>query len=342
MAEEFTARFRTHAAYLRAFSWLAWGSEPLDGWDVALGKLSKRVRGSSAFANVKERKDVNTAQVEKSLRNAWGTEAILRLSGRFAADEVLSLANAWGVVQTYYVFYHSTQALAVASGAPRPESHPKTQRMFNDRWVRKPGSLAPWGLGLDVGGFKNADESVAESVHPWEMFSPRRSWPFAGMAIQTTRRRQLRGKVREMREGKRREKRKAWLREEELRVAAGRKKRKEPSFSLPHLTAEEKERASELVGAVGVMDYLWRLRIGANYEDSAVFAEGPEDERESRTVFVALCRLTSTTLFLHELFIQQYIGRERMRSMVDGWLDANVPAGLQTALGKRRDLLLEG
>lgn len=342
MGEDFSARFRTHAAYLRAFSWLAWDCQPLAGWDAAFEQLAARIRSLGSFARVKELKTADKRQIEKSLRNAWGTESILRLSGKFAADEVLSLANAWGVVQTYYVFYHATQALALASGAPRPESHPKTQRIFNDRWVRKPGSPAPWGLGLDVDGFRNAGAPMEEKAHPWEAFSPERSWTIAGVAIRTTRERLVQEKQKEMREGKRRANRKVWLAAEEARIAAGRKgrKKRKETFPLPQLTNEEKLKASEQVGAVSVMDYLWRLRIVANYGDSTVFVEGPEDEQESRAVFSALCRLASTTLLLHELFIRQYIGRDALATMVDCWLDKNVPPGLQTALNRRRALLL--
>lgn len=62
---------------------------------------------------------VDHAQVQRSLRNAWSTEILLAMPGQWTTeDEFIRLANSWGVIQTYYVVYHATQA---ARGATRPQ-----------------------------------------------------------------------------------------------------------------------------------------------------------------------------------------------------------------------------
>ena len=49
-------------------------------------------------------------------------------------DELIRVSNNWSVVQSYYIIYHSTQALAGARCFPRPTSHIKTQKIFSNLW----------------------------------------------------------------------------------------------------------------------------------------------------------------------------------------------------------------
>ena len=43
--------------------------------------------------------------------------------------------------------------------------------------------------------------------------------------------------------------------------------------------AADKAACGQKVGTQTLLDYLYRLRIGANYGDSALFTDGPDDER---------------------------------------------------------------
>lgn len=329
-------RFRTHSNYLRAFSWLAWGP---GSFKDGLERIEARVAALQTFKKLNRLKNVDVPQVGKSLRNAWGTEALLTLTRKVAADEVLNLANSWGVVQTYYVVYHATQALSVACGSERPESHPKTQNIFNDRWVNKPLDLAPWTFGLDNTGFRNSNEQIVD-IHPWQAFGPTLSWSMAAKALKTTRERLVADKELERRKTKQQGRKQAWKQNEASRLASGKKPRTMPRFPKPLLDQADKNWASERVGPVGLIDYLWRLRIGANYDDAAVFTEGPISEGDSRLVHGALCRLAIGTLLVHELFIRELIGRDALKGLIDPWLQTNVPPGLTTALALRREILI--
>ncbi len=63
------------------------------------------------------------------LRRAWATARLLEHTHVLAEDsEIIRLANSWGAVQTYYVLYGAAQALVVAEGGTRPQSHEPTKR----------------------------------------------------------------------------------------------------------------------------------------------------------------------------------------------------------------------
>ncbi len=191
---------------------------------------------------------------------------------------------------------------------------------------------------MDHDGFKNADPSVSMEVHPWQSFGPDMSWAVAGKAIRTTRERLVDEKKKELRRAKYKQRRQRWKEKEDARRAKGRKPETEPRIPKPQLSQEEKVKASELVGAVGVIDYLWRLRVGTNYQDAAVFTEGPSSEDESRGVYKALLRLTAGSLMVHELHVRQLIGKDEMRNIVDEWLTRVAKRG-KTALALRREIL---
>ncbi len=109
----------------------------------ALNALASRVSASPSMATTLP-ESIDEDQVRRSLANAWGTELLLALSSRYATDdEFVRLANNWAVIQAYYVVYHATQALAVAKGFPRPDSHPKTQNQYLSFWVPRPLDLTP-------------------------------------------------------------------------------------------------------------------------------------------------------------------------------------------------------
>ncbi len=88
-----------------------------------------------------------------------------------------------------------------------------------------------------------------------------------------------------------------------------------------------------------LLDYLYRLRIKANYEDATVFIEGPEDEMSSVRVAQDLELVTAATLLAHELRIGRLVGRDTVLPIVDGWLKTSGVLGNTVALAARRELL---
>jgi hypothetical protein len=161
MATDPKAAFRTHSNYLSAFDAVMAQCYSPDRYtlltplgDVLQG-LASAVRASPAFGRLTKRSDADTGAVSAILRNAWATELLLASAGQLARDELIGLANNWAVVQAYYASYHAAQALTVARGQPRPQTHTKTQKAYCDFWVARPVSLPPWSLAWAASGCAN-------------------------------------------------------------------------------------------------------------------------------------------------------------------------------------------
>jgi hypothetical protein len=342
MSGDASGSFRTHAQYLRAFAHLAGYSAPTDPAERALERLAQRVVALPMFGHLQRRPDADWPEVKARLSNAWGTELLLALSGVYAVeDELVRVSNSWGVVQTYYATYHAAQALMVANGQRRPTSHSPTQKFFMSWWTERELALAPWSLAAHADGYANIprEHALDEAIHPWVRCDDDSCWDIAAKALRTTREDAIPEKLRDARENKRRAARREWEDEEAARVAQGRRPRKTPTFRLPRLTASEKDAATRRVRAHTLMDYLWRLRVKANYEDVAVFTEGPEDPYASAHVQHDLGNLAAGTLLVHELCVRELIGRARFLAIADEFLASTMPPQLNLGLLQRRALL---
>jgi hypothetical protein len=341
MTSDAKGSFRSHANYLRAFATLAGHSTlPKVSRGRAMAVQKAAVLASSSL-NDKPRGTPDLAGVRRSLANAWGTELLVGLSREYASeDELIRLANNWGAVQVYYVAYHGFQAYLLANGEQRPTTHPRTQRMFADRWASRLLQMPPWTLAAGEGRFFNGPpgRDVDLSVHQWKFCDTTNCWDIGAQALRSTREAAIPEATHKKRETKRRDKRRAWQEEEELRLAKGRKPRKPSAVALPQLTVGEKAAVRQSLRRYTAMDYLYRLRVKSNYEDSTMFTDGPQDESESSAVHSDLVRLAASVMLLHELHILRLVGRSRMIALVDTWLSKNMP-GLGIGLALRRDLI---
>lgn len=332
--------FKTHSNYIRAFSLLVYDPVSFRPRNI-YACLGDRILQSNALPPTRNT-NIDSAQIRSSLHAAWGTEALLLMTRRIInEEELLRLSNNWSSIQVYYIFYHCTQALHVAKGHPRPESHPRTQNIFNDYWAARSIFLPPWSLAYGRAGTINAPSGIVPdiSIHQWTACVGNNIWSLASKALMTTRREALEEKYREKRESKRRQNRQAWRQEENDRLARGKKARTKPNFRLPKLTNSEKERINESLRSYTIMDYLYRLRLKTNYEDSNMFSDGPEDNNSSRHIRDALCRIANGTLFLHELAIRNLVGRESFLTWIDEWVQRNMPQNTTHGLGFRRRYL---
>ncbi|MBP6943705.1 MAG: hypothetical protein KBB79_02350 [Candidatus Omnitrophica bacterium] len=277
-------------------------------------------------------------QIRRSMYNAWGTEFLIISSMHFISeDELIRISNNWNCIQTYYVFYHCTQALLVAKGQLRPDSHPKTQSAFCALWAERPIILPPWSLAFSHKGPINISDEVKIDldIHPWATFSKEQAWSIAIKSLKTTRLDYLADRIKDKREEKRRQNRNEWKKKETIRISNGRKQRKNPKFPLPQLTEEEKNKIFDSLRPYTLMDYLYRLRIKTNYEDSNMFTEGPQDKESSRIVRGCFCRIASGTLFLHELMLCSLLGPDKFKKWAEEWVKANVPQGMEGGLRDR-------
>jgi hypothetical protein len=88
-----------------------------------------------------------------------------------------------------------------------------------------------------------------------------------------------------------------------------------------------------------LLDYLYRLRVKANYEDATVCIDGPEDDFISAHVAQGVELLAPATLLAHELRVGQQIGRAKMLELVDAGLTGPGRRGDAVALAARREVL---
>ncbi len=77
----------------------------------------------------------------------------------------------------------------------------------------------------------------------------------------------------------------------------------------------EKEDVHRRLRPFGLIDYLYRLRLRSNYEDSAMFIDGPEDEGPSEQVRSDLCLLAGSTSLVCEMYIM-HIMRHKSRILI--------------------------
>jgi len=328
MSDNPTGSFRTHANYIGAFSQLVFENIPFKQVDMYL-HLRNRIQSSDALPR-KVVTPVEYNQVRHCLHAAWGTEALLRMSERVVTEEeLLRLSNNWSSIQAYYVLYHCTQALHVAKGNTRPSSHSSTQNIFYNLWGSRSILLEPWSLCYGFNGHKNSppEIQVDVKVNSWTNCVGENVWNLACKALMTTRRDTLSKKKRELREEKKRDKRRVWERTEERRIKEGHSQRKRPNFTLPNLTKEEKVTLDSKLRNFTLIDYLYRLRLKTNYEDSIMFTDGPEDDYSSSNVRSSLCQIASGSLFLHELAVMSIVGRTKFINWAQQWIDRNLPRG---------------
>lgn len=331
--------FKTHSNYIRAFGLLVYEPVPLRRGKM-YEVLSHRIHEAGVLTN-NRRDGADLDQVKSSMHTAWGTETLLQSTERFAnEEEILRLSNNWSTVQTYYVLYHCAQAFHCARGHRRLESHPRTQNVFFDQWASRQLDLLPWSLAYGYGGVMNtpAGRAIDTAIHPWSNCVGDNVLSLAAKSLMTTRREAVTESRAKFRERKLQQRKQQWRAKEEVRLRAGRIVRKEPDFALPILTAEERKAVDHDMQPFTLVNYLYRLRLKTNYEDSNMFTDGPDDERESRYVRNALCRIASGTLFLYELVVRSYIGGDIFDSWVEEWISRNLPKEHEGGLIARRPL----
>jgi hypothetical protein len=322
--------FRTHLAYLEAFARIATQDQTFpEAYRTLDGRLARCPQPPfpSPIAGL--------SQVRRSLESAWSTELLLLMSQHLlTGDEIVGVSNNWNVIQGYYALYHATQAVLVARGYPRPDSHPKTQRMFFDNlWGALPEDFAPWSLSVGPTGHQPISIQINPTIqHLWASVTLRDCSTIACKALQTTRGDALAKSTLRAREDKRKGRRKEWEK---------RTKRPAPRdrvFPLPLLTADEKAQVNAATRPHTLLDYLYRLRIRANYEDSAMFTEGPEDGTESELVRGSVLGLVATSLYVAERTLcTAPDGKRTLDDWARRWCRANVPAEMTLGIAQRVD-----
>jgi hypothetical protein len=94
------------------------------------------------------------------------------------------------------------------------------------------------------------------------------------------------------------------------------------------------------VRAFTVLDYLYRLRVKANYVDDELFSQGPENDSDAEEFATRIQHIVAATLLVHELRLGKLLGPKWVLSQADMWLRRNVARLDAHGLTARRQLLV--
>jgi len=318
--------FRTHSNYIRAFATLV-GADGLKPPVSIYTALAHKVVQSDCLTNP-PKVIIDNNQIASILRNAWGTELFINIVRIFVNEpELVKLCNNWNTVHAYYVLYHSTQAVAVAKGYPRPHSHPKTQKIFHNLWANRNLCLEPWTLSYGFEGAQNIPSSITidDTIHNWCHCSSDTAWSLVCKALKTTREDKLPESVKKARENKRKERIRILKQDEAERITLGKRVKKTSKVRLPQLTPTEKLAVDMNESPTTIIDYLYRLRVRTNYVDSSMFTDGPENKHAPIQVRDDLSIIAGGTLLLAELTVSRLVGQDVFLTWINDWVCANVP-----------------
>lgn len=279
------------------------------------------------------------------LNRAWGTELAMCAGRQYAAeDELLRVMNSWAAVQSYYVAYHVAQALIVAEGGTRPTTHPATQKQYVDLWVARAARLNPWTFAVGSqqdrrcapDGMADGPGRPLTNVHAWHAATPANAWEHAEQALRSTRGAAYDERCAKARQEKARERQKEWTEQ-----WAHQPNRRKPDWwtRRPNLDAATKARIEKGTRPYTLLDYLYRLRVKANYEDARVYTSGPANQGEAQALNDDLALLASATAIVHEVRIAQLVGAKTFLHEAEQWAARNAPTETNFGLPARLKVL---
>jgi hypothetical protein len=339
------ASFLSHSHWLRAFAVL--GGFRHDA-PTRLTHVLARLGVQALAFPVSGGATGDHADVHACLNRAWGTELVMCGTRQYAnEEELLRLANSWAAVQAYYAAYGGTQALIVAEGHARPTTHAQTQRMGVDLWIARGAQLPPWTFAVGSKqdrrcantGMANGPARPLTRVSALSGCTPENCWELAEQVLRTTR------EEAHAESRKRRVDALLRARQKEWTANHSGSHRASPAWwaQRPRLDAAEKAQVERSVRPYTLLDYLYRLRRKANYEDAKMYTDGPSDYQEAEGMNAELIRIAAMTLMVHEVRIARLIGPKRFLESAEAWVGRNAPNdaryGLPVRLPILRDLL---
>lgn len=297
--EERSHRFTVHRNYLSSMELFV---------GVLYGQGEKQTQGLveaqrrlPAFGRIQRHQpsSVDMAEVRRLLAISWASEIQLRLAD-LGGETFLRYANAWTPVQAYYAVYMSIHAYLVTTGmGGLVDDHTSTLRTVAshvvDRLLPHPFESTCTGCTLlDERQLNGIPDGANVDAHFENLANPSITdfYPRFAKMLETTRNNRLeRG-------------RKEWI----------------SRSSRKNMPRQEKLAMATRLHPTSVFDYLWRLRIRANYGDVSAFLMSGVDDRSHGAFHSGLVTLSgSLCLFLQSL-IAQRIGPRAYTDALDDFV----------------------
>ena len=317
--EDRSRRFTVHKNYLSSlqlFLSVLYGS----GDALYLGLLESQ-RELPSFIRINRRRINNERELRRLLNISWASELQLRLA-EVGGDAFLRYSNAWAPVQAYYAVYMSIQAWLTTIGmSGLLDDHTRTLRTAVSHLVGRGLLPHPWNVtcrGLPEPGEREMagiPAGVDANLHFEALANPDLDHFYPRLATMLATTRDLRLE----------RLRKEWLRQ----------------MKRQRMPATEKRSMARRLHPTTVFDYLWRLRIRANYGDVSAFLMSGVDDSAHARFHGGLVTLASATCLLLQSLIVAQVGTRIYASAVDdftegGGVDLGDPSAFLRA---RRELL---
>jgi len=311
-------RFTVHRNYLGSielFLAVLYGT----GRDQAANLVTAQ-RALPAFQRIQRRATADERELRRLLGISWASELQLRLAN-IGGDVFLRYSNAWTPVQAYYAVYMSIHAWLSTAGMGHIDDHTGTLRAAVRHLVEARLLPHPWDVNcsgspeLGERAIAGAPANANIDAHFENLSAPSLGdfYPRLAKMLETTRDNRLQRNRRE------------WLAQHKRKA----------------MKKEEKRSLAASLHATTLFDYLWRLRIRANYGDVSTFLMSGVEDRSHGAFHAGLVSLTAGTCLLLQSLIVARVGQRAFASALDefvegGGVDLGDPAGF---LRERRALL---
>jgi hypothetical protein len=314
-------RFTVHRNYLtsvRLFLETIYGTDTI----LPLGLLRAQ-RQLPAFRRINRRSLSSEREFRRLLAISWASELQLRLAA-VGGDAFLRYSNAWAPVQAYYAVYMSVQAWLVTVGmSGLLDDHTRTLRSTVSHLLRRRLLPHPWDVSCEGSPelrervIKGLPSNADPDAHIELLANPTLAdfYPRFAKMLETTRDLRLKRL------------RKEWLRR---------------TNRTRMLQAEKREMAAQLHPTT-LFDYLWRLRIRANYGDVSAFLMSGVDDAAHTRFHEGLVTVAGATCLLVQSLVVAQVGTHAYSSAADEFTQGGgVDLGDPAAFLRERKALLTG
>lgn len=260
-----------------------------------LAAVAEAVEQQPGYLRIKHKRVARWERVAQLLNTAWQTEVALNLP-RFSSDEgVRALSIHWGTIQLYYAVYCSASAwLEAVHGNTAPQKHRATLNTLASCAARHHVFPVPWSAVCvchKPQSFSGIDGHQPKPIRTVRSPSYNDYLDYICTALKAVRDRDLKDKALR------------WKKDNGLDEAR----------PLP------RGRRALLDGdlcATSLFDFLWHLRVRAQYGDAEFLMLGREHAAQATDFYECLWRVASATLLVFEKLTVAVAGREPMLVLV--------------------------
>jgi hypothetical protein len=324
--------FRTHANYLQALNELNYPSLEFsseNNHQQLIDRLEKASLSRNLLRKKTSRKSSELQQLTVFLNKSWNTEFLISKTIELVEDyEVVALTLSWLTIQSYYTANSMFHALAFVEGHSTPTTHEKTLNLYVSLWKSWADSDIPWALlNTRIGARSTVSDefmncplrNIDFKINPWVTPQGENAWHLLGKTLRSTRQKRLKTCLKDAQDRKRNELVSKFELENKHRAALGKRKKSVKVSSRPRLTYEEKVKVDTDLRHYSAFDFIYRLRMDANYSKEQRFAEGSGSLEAANSYLSSLQKVVDAFCLVHEIRIIHLIGYRSFEQIFASW-----------------------